>query len=226
MFCERCGKKLSEKHVFCDNCGTPVAKVPVSPTPVSPMSVSPIPASPMSLRKFHCPHCGSEDLFPITSTETSITSSGGGFSAGKGCLGYFLLDPLGLLCGACGSKVKTDVQNSTKNYWACRSCGKKFLDIDTLAALLEQEKANLNSLTARFGFSLVFSLIWGIAMLMHLKEASDAMLPMYIIFLLILFILPFIALARKNAGKQRCEELEREKAFLEQYAYGGQNVAR
>ncbi len=61
-----------------------------------------------------CPECGSENVQYATKT------SGGGFSAGDSCLGYLLLGPLGLLCGACGSGT------STQEFWVCRDCGNRF----------------------------------------------------------------------------------------------------
>ena len=62
----------------------------------------------------NCPRCGSGNV------QFGTNTSGGGFSAGKGCCGYIALGPLGLLCGACGSKTKTD------EFWVCQKCGNKF----------------------------------------------------------------------------------------------------
>ncbi len=214
MFCEHCGKSLSENQAFCENCGTPTAQTPMPPVP---------------LRKLHCPHCGSEDLYPMTSTETTITSSGKGFSAGKGCLGLLLLGPFGLLCGSCGTKTKTTVQDSTKNYWACRSCGKKFLDIDNLNTLLEQEKVNLGNTGFRLFFAVILALFFGIYILnfiMNEHNIPDIMELVFCILLIFVFLTPFIVLAQRSDCKKRCEELEREKAFLEQHAYGNQNATR
>lgn len=65
-----------------------------------------------------CPVCGSTNLQVTTEKNTS----GGGYNAADGCCGYMLLGPLGLLCGACGSKVKT----TNKTFFVCMDCGKKF----------------------------------------------------------------------------------------------------
>ena len=64
-----------------------------------------------------CPNCGSEDI------QYSSKSSGGGYSAGNGCCGYMFLGPIGLLCGACGSKVETE------EFWICKQCGHKFSNL-------------------------------------------------------------------------------------------------
>ncbi len=61
-----------------------------------------------------CPKCGSENV------QYATKMSGGGFSAGDSCLGYLLLGPLGLLCGACGSGT------TTEEFWVCRDCGNRF----------------------------------------------------------------------------------------------------
>ncbi len=93
-----------------------------------------------------CTRCGSENV------QFGTNTSGGGFSAGKGCCGYILMGPLGLLCGACGSKTKTD------EFWVCQKCGNKFTAKEAQAAqqrilnaksnILNQEKDTDNSITS------------------------------------------------------------------------------
>lgn len=73
-----------------------------------------------------CPYCGSENIQYCTKT------SGGGFSFFDSCCGYILLGPLGLLCGACGSGT------STKEFWICQNCGRKFSN--TKAKITEETK--------------------------------------------------------------------------------------
>ena len=69
-----------------------------------------------------CPNCGSENCHFISTTETHRT----GFSAGKACCGTLLMGPAGMICGLCG----TDVKSHTKEYWICDSCGNKFSQIE------------------------------------------------------------------------------------------------
>ena len=109
MFCKHCGKSLADSQAFCDVCGAPTADIPTEP------AVS---------HGIHCPHCGSHDLQPITSTEVTTTSSSG-FSATKGCLGYLLLGPFGILCGACGkSRTSTNsVLTRSGNNGSCSNFG-------------------------------------------------------------------------------------------------------
>ena len=61
-----------------------------------------------------CPKCGSEQCQFATRT------SGGNFSGEKGCCGYILLGPIGILCGALGNK------ETKEDFWVCTSCGHRF----------------------------------------------------------------------------------------------------
>lgn len=71
--------------------------------------------NPFQLR---CPICGGTNCTPIVETSTS----GKDFSAGKGCCGFALLGPIGILCGACGKGKQT----TSTAYWMCLNCGNKF----------------------------------------------------------------------------------------------------
>ncbi len=108
MRCSNCGTMNHSINKFCSSCGFELSN-----------SVT----VPINREKFlNCPNCGSDNLHPIT--EYNTTTSGGGYGAGKGCLGYILLGPLGLLCGACGSSSKTT--STSKTFWICGNCGNKF----------------------------------------------------------------------------------------------------
>lgn len=65
-----------------------------------------------------CPRCGNRNLQIINET----TTTGKDFSASKGCCGYILLGPIGVLCGLCGEGK----QIKSRNYWICNNCGNKF----------------------------------------------------------------------------------------------------
>ena len=71
-----------------------------------------------STNQLHCPKCGSTNCTPVVETSTS----GKDFSAGKGCCGWVILGPIGILCGACGKGKKT----TSTTYWMCSGCGNKF----------------------------------------------------------------------------------------------------
>lgn len=61
-----------------------------------------------------CPRCRSERV------QFGTNTSGSNFSNGDACCGFILMGPLGLLCGFCGSDVKTE------EFWVCQDCGCKF----------------------------------------------------------------------------------------------------
>lgn len=61
-----------------------------------------------------CPNCKSENTQFVTKT----TSNGPSFS--KGCCGWLIFGPIGILCSLCGTG------SETQEYWICNSCGKKF----------------------------------------------------------------------------------------------------
>lgn len=92
-----------------------------------------------------CPKCGGKNLHAITETETAVKTSGGGYSATKGCLGWLAFGPFGLLCGNCGQSTKTSVNTTNKNYWVCGDCGHRFRNLDDLRAEIEQREKTLKS---------------------------------------------------------------------------------
>ena len=69
-----------------------------------------------------CPHCGNKNI--QVTTETNVSTTGKNYSGGKGCLGFLMFGPLGLLCGSCGEGQKTTSTSTT--YWVCPNCGHKF----------------------------------------------------------------------------------------------------
>lgn len=65
-----------------------------------------------------CPRCFSENVQVFCETDRQ------GFSGKKGCCGWFLFGPIGVLCGLCG---KNKIISEDK-YWLCNNCGAKFND--------------------------------------------------------------------------------------------------
>lgn len=65
--------------------------------------------------KIKCPKCGSDSITLVSNTQKK------GFSSGNACCGYFLLGPIGVLCGSLGAN-----KTSTTEYWVCGGCGNKF----------------------------------------------------------------------------------------------------
>lgn len=85
-------------------------------------------------RHMRCPECENKELQLLSDTTTAVT--GKNYSGGKGCLGYLMFGPLGLLCGSCGQGQK--VQTKSKKYWVCSNCGYRFRDPDEWRAEANQ----------------------------------------------------------------------------------------
>lgn len=65
-----------------------------------------------------CPRCGGNNCQFVSSAKVH----GSLFGWLDACCGFICLGPAGILCGFCGSDVKT----KTKEYWICNDCGAKF----------------------------------------------------------------------------------------------------
>lgn len=130
MYCKNCGTPLPDNAKFCNSCGAKndsvITEQPPKIIPGQNTSTAPHPGH------IHCPKCKSHNLQYVTNTQFSSKTTGGGYSGGKGCLGYLLLGPFGLLCGSCGSKQKTETHTTTTNTWICTDCGTKFRDADEI----------------------------------------------------------------------------------------------
>lgn len=116
MYCQTCGTQVAEGSAFCPKCGT---KLMADKASISPSLRESKPQDDEGIR---CPKCNSKRL--QATVESNTQGKGGGYSAGKGCLGFLLAGPLGLLCGACGSKSKIETTNKT--VFICMDCGNKF----------------------------------------------------------------------------------------------------
>lgn len=124
MFCKHCGAELPDDAKFCPNCGHTLTDDDPH-TQTSPTTEP----SDVGKNDICCPECGSRNLQYTTDTDFSTTVKTKGFSGSKGCLGYLMFGPLGILCGNCGSGKSTTTVNATTSHgWICRSCGHKFRD--------------------------------------------------------------------------------------------------
>ena len=132
-------------------------------------------------KHFCCPQCGNRNL-QIT-TQTDVTTTGKGYSAGKGCLGYFLLGPIGLLCGACGSGQKTTVKDTKR--WACSNCGNNFEAPDDIKARAKE----LSAVNKIFIGLLVFGLVTIVPLLVFVGSQGEEIPPVLLLMLIVLGLL-------------------------------------
>lgn len=124
MYCRFCGAEIQETDRFCKKCGKSVQNIPA--TVESSASSQKAQTEPVNHKKSgFCPNCGAgpENCQPIP--KVNVKTSGSGYSFWDGCCGMILLGPAGLLCGACGGGVKTEVRSET--WLVCQKCGTEFM---------------------------------------------------------------------------------------------------
>ena len=142
MFCRFCGAENPDEAAFCKQCGKQLTLITPTEEKYTTFRNAPSKSSATSVdSEITCPFChaSSGNCHPVVKTD--IKTSGGGYGFWNGCCGFILLGPVGLLCGACGSSVKTKVRNET--WWVCQKCGKEFLSKQSAV-----ERANISLRTA------------------------------------------------------------------------------
>ena len=142
-YCKRCGEALTEDRNHCGACGSAVAIVTPDMTlhleKYSGSKTSSVVSKPLNSAIVYCPKCKSQKLQTVIESKTE--GKGGGYGTGKGCLGWLLLGPLGLLCGICGSETK--IMTTNKTLFMCMDCGNKFREANELAE--EKSKTSVKS---------------------------------------------------------------------------------
>lgn len=163
-------------------------------------------------KEFHCPKCKSNDIQCMVTNETNVTSTGGGYGAGKGCLGYLLFGPLGLLCGACGSKREVKTENKQSTIWACKSCGEKFRDIEEIEAQISKE-ASRNPVASLIVGIFAFLFIW---FMLNITDMPFAFL-FSLIFSALMTIPPYFVSKKKK--EESLSNLYYERDYITKNAY-------
>lgn len=74
-----------------------------------------------------CPKCGSNEVVTQTVVDTTTENKTKGFGCFKACIGFFLFNVPGILCGLCGmGKGKVSTRTSQKVVNTCQKCGHRF----------------------------------------------------------------------------------------------------
>lgn len=100
MFCNKCGKEITDDSKFCQYCGA-LQSMDVSGEFVAGGNI------------IVCPRCGSTNIHFVT------IHGGQAFDKGDACCGYLLCGPIGLLCG-----VKDNIPTETVR--KCMNCKFEF----------------------------------------------------------------------------------------------------
>ena len=235
MYCRNCGKEIYGTKEYCEACLAELNKSSgnteqQAQQPQAQQSQQSTYNDGGNQKKKCCPRCKSRNLQIVTNTEYHSQTSGGGYSAGKGCCGYMALGPLGLLCGACGSKSKTTVTSTSTNVWVCRDCGNKFRDVTDI-------EADIVNSSSKFlqNFFYVVACICAFMTLIPLIQTFSAMLSYGVAAFAAFFdftvMLPFVFLmitpivfiwlgkVMSQAREERLMALYEEKRNIEQNGY-------
>ncbi len=233
MYCSYCGKQLADDGAFCSGCGNRVDggspnsfMTTDNAQQITSNQQAYMPNNNMyggSSGAFHCPRCKSTNLETISSTEVR-SSSKGGFSIGKGCLGYLCLGPFGILCGAC-SKTKVNTSVRSKTAWVCKNCSHRFKDLDAINQELKAAKRKARKQAKVFNRLFVLSIVAEILAVVAIivfdiqhwsgeKEVSVILAATLWIFIPITYILE-----KSKRTTQEIEKLEKLKAETKRNCY-------
>ena len=160
--CPFCGRMNNEDASFCNGCGRDInshdAKT-YNPITEAMLHYDEIAAMP-KYKRIHCPRCGCNNLQATVETSTSVRTTGSSYSGTKGCLGWLLFGPVGLLCGSIGQKQRMNVDTKNINYWVCSECGNKFRNLDDWKKEIDgkenSQKLNLILAAIAGGLGLLF----------------------------------------------------------------------
>lgn len=189
MFCKNCGAEIPDGSQFCAKCGS---SIETSPTVAQQANI--VPAG------LRCPKCGSKSLQAIV--ESNTTGTGGGYSGGKGCLGFLLFGPLGLLCGSCGSKQKISTTNKT--FWVCQNCGNKFRNAKDLMDESSRLYKGSRVGTISFAILTIVALIGSIAM--HADTGSSlGFIMTAIVFVIAALFFVVFRISKSDYNKAKAE---------------------
>ena len=210
MYCSNCGKQIPDNSMFCPECGEKVAQKAAMPKVAEAVTPSAGVAA-FNAQRVKCPCCGGHNLQTVSEVTTVSSTTGGGYSGSKGCLGLLLFGPFGLLCGNWGNAQKTEVTNNTKLFWVCGDCGHKFEHLENI----QKEIAELETLLKKQKNSIIVTPIVMIVLFILLMMAGISVSSMSFVFILFaaieilgIFVYPSTK-TKMEQKKQEYAELQR-----------------
>lgn len=202
--CPFCGRMNNDDASFCNGCGRNLdshdieTDKPITEAMLHYDEIAPIP----KYKRIHCPRCGCKDLQATVETSTSVRTTGSSYSGIKGCLGWLIFGPIGLLCGNIGQKQRTYVDTKNINYWVCSECGNKFRNLD------DWEK-EINSKENSQRINLISAATAGVLGLLFLIGSSEFIGVILLAVAAINGMLALVLRATINRERLAYEELER-----------------
>lgn len=211
MYCRNCGNQLLDNAKFCSICGAEQRQVKESTENyveieenLTQKRTNDSYVVEMRAKKICCPNCHGKKLQATTETNTEVKTSGSGYSATKGCFGWLLFGPFGLLCGNCGNSQKTSVNTTNTTYWICSDCGYKFRNVDEWMRELDAKKEKITKAAWQVGIGCTI----GIPLFIFLKMSF--VMWFCIICVILSAILYPMNLNLINKEKEECRKLEYE----------------
>lgn len=141
MYCIKCGQQNPDDSKFCINCGAELVGDDGANDNYNIQSENDIEIEKEKGSEkidesdypwLHCPCCKSTKIQAVSHTEVK-----GGYRAGRGCLGWLLFGPIGVLCGAFGKKSRITSTSTVR--FVCMECGKEFENVDFLIEECERK---------------------------------------------------------------------------------------
>lgn len=153
--------------------------------------------------KICCPECGSRNLQVLSNTNFTTTNEVKGYSGGKGCLGFFMFGPLGLLCGSCGNKSKQTVTATTTNCMVCKDCGENFLTPKQILDSIACSKPFSRKYLIKIGAIVLACLLIPFLLLKLITEVPSEVIGFFIGISLFFWAVLFIAILLQNSTRKR-----------------------
>lgn len=167
MYCRNCGKEIYGTKEYCDTCLAEINGGAGNSSQNNQQTTQPeFKENNTKQKKKCCPRCKSHNLQVLSNTSYESKFSSKSYGAGKGCCGYILFGPIGILCGLCGANSKHTVKSSTSTIWVCLDCGEKFRDVADIDKDIQKHKKNRIQLPIILSIPTMMLLIPTIGMIM------------------------------------------------------------